>query len=221
MPMTCTSCPSGGTNLARLVESVGRPVRFCAGEQVWAQGDRSDMAFLVCRGALTCTAERSDGTLRSAVLVTPGSVVGMEELLDARPRIATVKAHVVTSAMAFTFSDLLAWLRGGGDGAFCVLELHGRAACSAKADALAFAAAPVEERLLRFLLNLARRCGQQDARGVFVPVPLQRTLLAQMIGCRPETLVRLLRSSPMREQISFQREGFVLCPTLADGGWAR
>lgn len=202
--------PCGSAKMLALVAEVGRLQRFGSGERLWRQGAPSETVVLVCRGALTSVAERSSTGGQSAILVTPGSIVGMEEILDARPRASTVEAIVASAGFVVGHAELLGRLREGGDAALAVLEMHALAQGPARAETLDFATSPVEDRVNRILGQLARRCGHPDARGTFVPVPMRRTLLARLVGCRPETLVRLLKTPPFSDEVIFVREGFVL-----------
>ncbi|HNH49260.1 MAG TPA: helix-turn-helix domain-containing protein, partial [Myxococcota bacterium] len=68
----------------------------------------------------------------------------------------------------------------------------------------------VRSRVARVLLRLGEEEGLDDARGRFVPVPLRRGDLADLVACRVETVIRVMTDWQRREVIDTQREGFVL-----------
>jgi CRP-like cAMP-binding protein len=60
------------------------------------------------------------------------------------------------------------------------------------------------------LLRIGEQVGLQDARGTFVPVKLSRGDLADMVGCRVETTIRVMTRWQRQGVLETQREGIVL-----------
>ncbi len=69
---------------------------------------------------------------------------------------------------------------------------------------------PVARRLGAFLVDLSDRAGLADARGTMVPLRLSRRILGEIVGCREETVVRVMRSWEKAGALSSTREGLVL-----------
>jgi CRP-like cAMP-binding protein len=68
----------------------------------------------------------------------------------------------------------------------------------------------VRRRLAHVLSMLMGRSGIRDARGVFVPLRLPRSDLADLAGCRVETAVRQLTSWRDAGLLHTVREGLVV-----------
>jgi CRP/FNR family transcriptional regulator len=68
----------------------------------------------------------------------------------------------------------------------------------------------VENRLARVLLRIGDEVGLKDARGTFVPLRLSRGDLADMVGCRVETTIRVMTRWQREGVVETQREGLVI-----------
>jgi len=78
------------------------------------------------------------------------------------------------------------------------------------ASSLAMTGQSVEARFTQVLAEMVMTIGLRDEDGVFVPIKINRTQLAQMVGCRTETAIRAWRSCADGGQIIERLEGFVI-----------
>ena len=67
-----------------------------------------------------------------------------------------------------------------------------------------------ERRAARLFLTLADRTGVTRDKGVFVPVPLSRQEIADLIGTTLETAIRLMSRWQKEEVLVTEKSGFVI-----------
>ncbi len=91
-----------------------------------------------------------------------------------------------------------------------LLEVSGERVASFASRLEVANGAPVAARLALLLADLGHRIGLADARGLLIPLRLGRQDLADVIGCREETVVRTMRLWDDDGLVSTLREGFIL-----------
>ena len=83
-----------------------------SGEILYRQGDPSDCAWLVERGAIELNSEQGRRTIHHGVL-GPGELIGELGMLDGQPRSATATARGDTQLLAIDHDQFLERLEGG------------------------------------------------------------------------------------------------------------
>jgi len=168
-------------------------LRFRPGETLWRQDQGCDQVLLLRTGVLKRVRSWDSGRQTLIVLCGPGELLGAVPLLGRRAW--SDSGHAVTLGRA-AWWGLDAVLRAQTRDPLAMAELL---ACSQSADGAlgsvqAHADGTVSTRTARLLLDLVERFGMADERGLLLPLPLSRGELASMVGCRVESVVRVLRS---------------------------
>ncbi len=91
-----------------------RRVRFSGGDRIFAQGERSEGAFIVLAGSVEIAAEE-DGRSYTLAEIGPGSLFGEMGLLDDAPRSATARALTDTVCAVYDASELQRLVRHDPD----------------------------------------------------------------------------------------------------------
>lgn len=65
-----------------------------------------------------------------------------------------------------------------------------------------------EEKAARMFLTLAERLGQRDEESVFIPLPLSRQELADLLGTTLETAIRLMSRWQKEDLVRTEKNGF-------------
>lgn len=73
----------------------------------------------------------------------------------------------------------------------------------------------IEARMARFFLKLASEMGQSRPDGTFIPLPLSRQELADMIGTTIETSIRIMSRWGKDDVVRTEKDGFVLVDRAA------
>jgi len=189
--------------------SEGEPITFSRGTVLWWAGDPADSLIAICTGVIKL--ERTCGE-RSMILelVGRGGLVGEEAAVAGTARATT--SAVVSGGHGFRVSRrrLLRQLSRRPSLARPLMEVS-QARAAIFADRLAdLHSGRVAQRLARLLQQLGRDHGLRDARGTFVPLPLSRRELSDLIGCRDETVTRIMTRWQRAGMVETLREGLVL-----------
>jgi CRP-like cAMP-binding protein len=120
-----------------------------------------------------------------------------DEILEALERIDTIKKALPTAETAVEAARKL-----------LELAVHRQKAFSRRLDEMHHG--QVENRLAKVLLRIGEEVGLKDSRGTFVPVKLSRGDLADLVGCRVETTIRVMTRWQREGVVETQREGLVI-----------
>lgn len=89
-------------------------------------------------------------------------------------------------------------------------ELLDRQARARQRRLVQLSQASLETRVMRVLSDLSARVGIPDAEGILVPLALTRRTVAELVGCREESLVRLVSRWEAEGVLEWGREGIRL-----------
>jgi CRP-like cAMP-binding protein len=208
-PCPCSHPCSQVAANARLL-SAGTPVRFHRGEVLWKEAEDARALVAVCTGALKLTREWPPGQEGILDLVARGQIVGEEAAIEGGRRPATCSVVAMGRGVRVERPALEKLLDAEPVLALGLL----RRSCARLA---AFTSrlgdrsgARVEGRLATVLVRLAHELGLDDGRGLFVPLRLTRSELAEMVGCRPETAIRVMTRWRREGLVETQREVLVI-----------
>jgi len=176
---------------------------YGAGEVVFQEGDPADSFFLVLRGRLLVTMTSPDGRELTFAIIGEDEVIGELALLsgDAH-RGATVRALEPTDTLAIhrrDFDHLRQRHRAFSELLIDILALRVQGLSAQLEEALYL---PVQTRILRRLVELARSYGQGDGPAV---IPLTQEDIAGLAGTARATVNRILRAERSRGTVSLEK----------------
>lgn len=143
-------------------------------------------------------------------IASRGTVLGTTEGLVPARRDYDAEVMLGGTAMAVRLDAVRDVVEGGGRGAVAFAGLALRCTISLARRVREVGYGTVEQRLARLMLHFVDTEGLADARGVLIPMPISRTRLAALLGCRLETLVRVLRREDVNEMIAVVKEGILI-----------
>lgn len=108
------------------LEDLGEPARFSAGEEIFAQGDRSDRVLLVRTGRVRITARGRSGADVELAERGPGELLGDLSGIDGRPRSASVVATEDVAVLVVPLRAFRGFLLDHPRVAISLLELVSR-----------------------------------------------------------------------------------------------
>lgn len=193
----------------------GEPFRFNRGDRIWTQGDRADCLVVVCTGHFKLTRIWPGDREPIIGLVHRGQMVGEEAALEGARRGASCIALSRGRGLRVYEDELRAMLRRNPRHYERLLNMATVRLQTFSQRMEELAEGSVEHRLARVLLHLSEDVGLPDARGVFVPLRLTRGDLADLVGCRVETTIRVMTRWQREGRIETQREGFVIVDNAA------
>lgn len=212
-PTSCCPCshPCNNVQVNAAFMSQGEAVRIKRGEVLWRQGEVADSLMVVCVGSLKLTRAWQGEREPIVGLVHRGQMIGEEVGLPGARRTATVTALSPGKVMRVSQEEVQRMLRRTPK---LYESLLGRSCArleefSQRMEELGQGS--VEDRLARVLLRMANEVGLHDARGLFLPLRLTRGDLADMVGCRVETTIRIMTRWQREGKVETHREGLILC----------
>jgi CRP-like cAMP-binding protein len=187
---------------------------FDRGDVIFDEGDPSDTFFVVVTGKVKVFKRGPDGHDVILEIFGPGSPLGAVAAFESRPYPA--------SAVPLEPSTCLLMPR---DAFFALLERHPSlvrgllGSLSLRLVELTsrlseIAGGRVDARLARLFLKLADRLGKPQLDGIFIPLPLTRQEVADMVGTTIETAIRVMSRWSKDGILLTEKDGF----TLVDRG---
>ena len=185
-------------------------MRFRRGEQIWQRGDRATHLYSLCTGSWKLTQPWEEGREVILDLVHRGQLVGEEAAIFGSTRLNGCVALSAGKAVRISREVLTLLLREDPTIAQTMLATSYARARAVSIRLEEMTVGSVRSRVARVLTRLSEEEGLDDARGRFVPVPLRRGDLADLVACRVETVIRVMTDWQRRQVIDTQREGFVI-----------
>jgi len=187
----------------------GEPFRFQNGEVLWSQSGPADFIFVVSTGVLKLQRQWPGGGQTILGLLNRGAVIGEEAINTDAKRNSTCTA--IVSGKGFrVFRKDIATLLQNKEIALSLLKITNQRLQETFTRMEELLDGPVEARLASTLLRLGSQLGISDGRGLFIPVRLTRSELAEFIGCRAETTTRLMTKWKREGIVDTKREGIVI-----------
>jgi len=188
----------------------GDVFRFERGDRLWGQGDAADSVIAICTGAVKTVREWPNDKGMIVDLVFRGGIAGSESALPSARRPTTCVALSSGRAVRVGIGKLRQLVAEDLEVAHALLKASARAQIGFSDRIDETQLGPVEQRLARVLLRIGDEVGLRDSRGTFVPVALSRGDLADLVGCRVETTIRIMTKWQRGDVVDTQREGIVL-----------
>lgn len=165
--------------------------KFAPGESLFAQGDPANELFVITKGRVKVWRGSADGTALTLTLLGRGQPLGTLGTTDDRVNHATATAVTPVEAMAWPIDGLRQLMESSPTLAANVLRTVTNYAEQLIERLEEVASVPVEQRLARTLLRMARR-----AHGAGVvdgsELPLSRQDLAELTSATLPTVSRIM-----------------------------
>lgn len=192
------------------IAAVAHVRQFEKGDALFSEGDASDSLYTVLTGRVKVFKMTARGTDVILEIFGPGDSVGAVAVYESRPYPASAVALEATTCLLvprqafFTMLDTHpTFVRGLLVGlTHRLVELTNRLT--------ELTGGRIEGRLARLFVKLADDMGQRRPEGVFIPMPLSRQELADMIGTTIETSIRIMSRWGKERIVSTEKDGFLV-----------
>lgn len=167
------------------------PRKFAAGESLFAQGDTTNEMFVITRGRVKVWRASEDGSALTLTLLGRGQPLGTLGAAENRLNHATATAITPVEAQAWRIEDLRQLMESSPGLTANVLRTVTNYAEQLIERLEEVASVPVEQRIARTLLRMARRAyGEETADGC--ELPLSRQDLAELTSATLPTVSRIM-----------------------------
>lgn len=183
------------------------------GEEIFREGDPPSHLWLVVRGLVKIVRRAGDRDLIMEIL-GPTDTFGEVAVYDGIPYPATAVSAEASTVLTIPREDFFAALErhpGLARGLLRELTRHLRLVAR-RLDELTKAG--IDRRIALLFERLAERVGQPREGGTFVPVPLSRQDLAELVGTTIETAIRVMSRWGKEGLVMTEKDGFLI-PDLA------
>lgn len=161
----------------------GRERRVAAGHRLFSRGERGDGGwFGLVEGSVRISGTTVDGREAVLTFLEPGRWFGETSLVDGLQRTHDAEAHVPSLLLVISPPDFDALLKAHAELSRALLRLAHWRLRLAYVALEEFATQPLEPRLARQLLGLARSYGTTQADGVRIELHLPQEMLGQLMG---------------------------------------
>lgn len=162
-----------------------------AGEFLYLPGDPAASSYYLRRGLVKTGVFSSDGGELIVNLHRPGDMIG-EPCLPEGQRSDYARALEESEIVEVSCADFVAHLRRDPQALLDFMRALDVQMAEIRERLLSLASEPVRVRLVRTLLRLADKLGEETPEGVRIPQPLRQEDLAKMVGARREVVSREL-----------------------------
>jgi CRP-like cAMP-binding protein len=185
---------------------------YSEGEEICREGEDGDCAFVVARGSVGVTTSGPDGTEVLLSILGPGDVFGELALLDAGPRVGTVRAYAPeTDLVVMERAVFRETVLGDPVRTEALLRLLARRLRDSSSRLAAIMPADCTLSLLQLLVDAAR---SRHLSGDGLLEGVTPAWIAGQVG-RPPTLIRELLGALERDGILTLRDDGVFLRDLA------
>ncbi|MFB6286380.1 MAG: Crp/Fnr family transcriptional regulator [Candidatus Bipolaricaulia bacterium] len=163
------------------------------GQPVFQSGMPAEHLYVVQSGSVKlvrpCSDKSKDYILK---ILGPGELVGAEAFFGSGVYRAHAKAIQRSQLLVLGRSEVYTFLRRRPKTALHLLQVASQELESFEERLVETAYEQGEKRLAHQLLELSRRFGVAHNGGAYLKLDLTRTELAELVGLRPETTIRIL-----------------------------
>lgn len=186
--------------------------RLRAGEIMWHGGEPAQYVAVVQSGLLRLGRPNAEGEAYSYGIFGPGEMVGLYAALDdgVYPSDATAVNNTV-EVIKIPAEVLLDSMRRDPQVGMAVCRALMQFTATLRAKIEIISAGPVPNRIASLMLYLVSRFGQmQGNHAAFLPLPLTREQIGELVGARFETVIRTLSQWDRAGWFRTTSEGFEL-----------
>ena len=183
-----------------------RPVEFCRGQQIFAEGDPGDRLYVIRSGKVKIRRRCAGGRHKLVAIAGPSDIVGELAVFDPGPRTSTATAMTEVRAGWLDRNTMRVLITEKPEIAAALLQLLSRQLRRADDQLTDLVSTDVTGRVAHQLLRLARSFGTADGDTVRVLHDLTQEELAELAGASRPTLNRTLRDFDNRGWIRVENK---------------
>lgn len=184
--------------------------RYGKGEMIFLEGDACAHLHLIESGVVKVFKTLESGRELILNLFRSGDAIGEVALMDGIEYPASAEAMEPTAVLSLSGRDYFALLERNPAATRAVIRDLTLRIMAMRRRVEELGEGGVEYRLAQVLSAFGRRVGERRGRGLLIPVQLSRQELADMVGARIETVIRIMSRWHKAGQVRTEREGFWL-----------
>jgi len=191
--------------------SKGRYFERGTGELIFQEGMPASGIYFICRGKVKLVQQTPDKRKKQILkILGSGDLLGEETFFAGGRHTAYARALEPTKLYFFSGDDFLEFLTRHPQMALKLLERFAQEIKAYQRLLVELAYERGEERLARLLLELSQKFGVRKGEACLIDLRLSRTELAELLGLRPETTIRILSRWRAEGIVELERRRLVI-----------
>jgi len=183
---------------------------FRKGEIIFSEADPADVFYTVASGRVKVFKATPSGKEVILEIFGSGDPLGALAAYEGRPFPASAVALEDTTCLLVRKQDFYGLLERHPSLVRGLLAALTRRLVELTTRLAELTGGPVEARLARMFMKLARDVGRPERGGLFVPMALSRQELADFTGTTIETCIRIMSRWGKEGIVLTEREGFLI-----------
>lgn len=180
--------------------------RLQAGEFLYLPGDPITSSYYLRKGLIKTGVFASDGRELIVDIHRPGDIIG-EPCLPEGKRGDYARAIEESDIVEVSCADFVDQVRRDPQALLDFMGALDVQLAEIRERLLSLASEPVRARLVRTLVRLAEKLGEETPEGVRIPQPIRQEDLARMVGARREVVSRELNRLRREGAIRYSSRG--------------
>jgi CRP/FNR family transcriptional regulator, cyclic AMP receptor protein len=170
-----------------------KETRYRKGEYIFREGDPADYFHILKEGTVKCVKSSAEGSEITVKVLMPGDLFCCDaSVFDGGPHPGCAMCLDDAKVWRLDKKAYFDMLRRNPDVAVEVIRYLGHRLNEAQENAKVLTLDKAEQRLASLLVDLVRRSSKPEGTGFRLTVHLTREDLANMVGIRTETAIRIM-----------------------------
>jgi CRP/FNR family transcriptional regulator len=192
------------------IAAVAHVREFEKGATLFAEGGPSDFLYTVIEGRVKVFKTTARGTDVILEIFASGDAVGAVAVYESRPYPASAVALEPTTCLLVPRAAFFALLESHPSFVRGLLVGLTHRLVELTNRLTELTGGRIEPRAARLFMKLADEMGQRRQDGTFIPMPLSRQEVADMIGTTIETSIRIMSRWGKQRIVRTEKDGFVV-----------
>jgi CRP/FNR family cyclic AMP-dependent transcriptional regulator len=182
---------------------------FRRGQYLFWEGDPASWLYVIKQGRVKVIKPTPSGKEIILEVIAPGDICGGGSIF-ARTHPASAKAVEKTKAYSISSQSLLALLAKHQNLSREIIRYLGEKLMKTHEMIIALVSSSVDKRIMALLLGLSEKHGTPIPEGVRINIRLTRQEIADIVGARVETAIRVMSRLTKQGLITSDSKGIVL-----------
>lgn len=197
------------------VDNMGVRKRFKKGELICNLDDPCNYIYILKKGAAKVFLLTADGREIMLAIRLPGNIIGMTAIFGWGRRVSYVSALEDVELLAIKVTELNKFIMNNINVAILIINILGARLHHSRMIIEDLSSKNVQERLIRFILNLASQIGKKSKDGLVINLALTHEQIGQMIASSRQTVTLMINDLEYRGWIKKTRNRIIILDKAA------
>lgn len=184
--------------------------KYKKGEIICNLDDACKYTYILKKGTAKVYLLTADGREIMLAIRLPGNIIGMTAIFGWKKRVSYVSALDEVELLAIKVTDLHNFIVSDMEVAINIINILVARLHHSRMTIEDLSSKNVQERLVRFILNLASQIGRKRKEGIIINLTLTHEQIAQMIASSRQTVTLMINDLECRHLIKKTRKQIII-----------